>query len=270
LSRSRPIAPTPPRRNSFKQVRILVLLLILLFVAVTQCQNQRRVRSWQHPLYVDIYPIAADDSTATQRYIDELGPARFVAIDRFFAREAARYRIGIGDPVKTRLQAQLHSMPPQRGPDDGVFATVVWSLKVRYWAWQQTHGAAVPADIRMFVLYHDPALRSSVPHSLGLEKGLLGIVYAFATRTMDGGNQMVIAHELMHTVGATDKYDARNDAPLFPQGYAEPNRVPLFPQPLAELMAGRRALDAAHGEQAQSLDEVLIGPASAAEINWHH
>ena len=46
----------------------------------------------------------------------------------------------------------------------------------------------------MFVLYHDPALTPQVPHSLGLTKGLIGVVYAFATPDMDGENAVVIAH----------------------------------------------------------------------------
>jgi len=58
-----------------------------------------------------------------------------------------------------------------------------------------------PEDIRIFVLYHDPALTPVVPHSLGLAKGLIGVVYAFAAPEMTGGNNVVIAHEMLHTVG---------------------------------------------------------------------
>ena len=94
----------------------------------------------------------------------------------------------------------------------------------------------------MFVLYHDPALTPTVPHSLGLAKGLIGVVYAFAAPQMNGSNNVVIAHELLHTVGATDKYRIADDAPRFPDGYGDPAQVPLYPQQRAELMAGRRML----------------------------
>ena len=120
----------------------------------------------------------------------------------------------------------------------------------------------------MFVLYHDPALTPQVPHSLGLTKGLIGVVYAFATPEMDGENNVVIAHELLHTVGASDKYLPGTDAPRFPDGYGDPNQVPLYPQSFAEIMAGRRMLRADRWQQAASLDEVLIGPATALEIRW--
>ena len=120
----------------------------------------------------------------------------------------------------------------------------------------------------MFVLYHDPALTPTVPHSLGLAKGLIGVVYAFAAPEMDGANDVVIAHELLHTVGATDKYSFVDDAPRFPDGYGNPTQVPLYPQRTAEIMAGRRMLAPDKWQQAPSLDEVIIGAATALEIRW--
>jgi hypothetical protein len=107
-----------------------------------------------------------------------------------------------------------------------------------------------------------------VPHSLGTTKGLIGVVYAFATPDMDGENDVVIAHELLHTLGATDKYRAADDAPRYPDGFGDPQQIPLFPQRNAELMAGRRMLSADRWQQAESLDEVVIGAATAAEIRW--
>jgi hypothetical protein len=162
----------------------------------------------------------------------------------------------------------LHDRPPQRAPNDGMLATAWWSLKLRFWAWRASGHVNEPEDIRMFVLYHDPALTPQVPHSLGLTKGLIGVVYAFATPEMDGENDVVIAHELLHTVGASDKYLPGTDAPRFPDGYGDPNQVPLYPQRYAEIMAGRRMLSADRWQQAASLDEVLVGTATALEIRW--
>jgi hypothetical protein len=109
-----------------------------------------------------------------------------------------------------------------------------------------------------------------VPHSLGLTKGLIGVVYAFAAPEMNGENDVVLAHELLHTLGATDKYDLSNDAPIFPDGYGDPRQVPLFPQRTAELMAGRRILGPNRWEQVSDLGQVVLGPATAAEIRWLH
>jgi hypothetical protein len=99
-------------------------------------------------------------------------------------------------------------------------------------------------------------------------KGLIGVVYAFAAPGMNGENNVVIAHELLHTVGAIDKYDLGDDAPRFPDGYGDPAQKPLYPQLTAELMAGRRVLAPGKWQQPMSLDEVVVGPVTALEIRW--
>jgi hypothetical protein len=87
---------------------------------------------------------------------------------------------------------------------------------------------------------------------------------------MRGGNAIVIAHEIMHTLGASDKYDFATDLPLVPSGLGDRERVPRFPQPTAELMAGRRALSPDEAQMPDSLDEVVVGPETALEIRWVH
>jgi hypothetical protein len=265
---------TPPVRDAgrrpggFKTLRILILMLVLLAVALTTWQDRYLSTRWHEPLYVAIYPIAADASAVTQTYLAALDAEHFKPIDRFFAREADRYHLRTSEPIRTRLRTELHSRPPQRALDAGLLATAVWSLRLRYWAWRVSGHVHEPEDIRMFVLYHDPALTPSVPHSLGLTKGLIGVVYAFAAPDMTGANNVVIAHELLHTVGATDKYRFSDDAPRFPEGFGDPLQSPLYPQQTAEVMAGRRMLAADRWQQAESLDEVVIGPATALEIRW--
>jgi hypothetical protein len=258
----------PPPRTAWKNLRILFLLLVLLLVALTTWQDRYRSTRWREPLYAAIFPIAADASPVTSQYVASLTVERFKPIDRFFAREAARYPLRTGEPVRTRLRPELRESPPQRARSPNPIATALWSLKLRYWAWRVSGHVNEPEDIRIFVLYHDPALTPAVPHSSGLTKGLIGVVYAFASPHMDGENDVVIAHELLHTLGATDKYQALDDAPRFPEGFGDPQQIPLFPQRYAELMAGRRMLSADRWQQAESLDEVVIGPATAREIRW--
>jgi hypothetical protein len=249
-------------------LRVAILLLVLLVVSLTAWQDRYRSTRWHDPLYVAIYPIAADDSPITRAYLAALTAEHFKPIDQFFAYEAERYHLATSEPIRTRLRTALQARPPQRAVDAGPLATALWSLRLRYWAWRASGHLPEPEDIRMFVLYHDPALTPTVPHSLGLTKGLIGVVYAFAAPEMDGENNVVIAHELLHTVGATDKYNSADDAPRFPDGYGDPAQRPLYPQQTAELMAGRRVLGPNTWQQAMSLDEVVIGPATALEINW--
>ncbi len=259
---------TAGRRHVWRNLRILILLTALLLVAVTTWQQRYLATRWRTPLFVAIYPVALDRSPATARYVATLEARDFAPIDGFFAREAARYRVPVGEPFRTRLRPELHESPPQRSVDAGVFATIIWSLELRYWVWRVSGHAREPEDIRVFVLYRDPALSPRVPDSLGLEKGLIGVVYAFADPAMTGANDVVIAHEMLHTLGATDKYDPTTDAPRFPDGFGDPAQVPLYPQASAELMAGRRARGPDRGEQVDDLGEVVIGPATAREIRW--
>jgi hypothetical protein len=258
----------PQPRAVFKRLRILFLLVVLLMVSLITWQDRYRSTRWREPLFVAVYPIAADDSPLTRAYLESLDAEGFKSIDEFFVREARRYHLHIDEPVRTRLRSELKERPPERRPDGGILATAFWSLRLRYWAWRVSGNAREPEDIRMFVLFHDPALTPVVPHSLGLTKGLIGVVYAFASPAMSGANNVVIAHELLHTLGASDKYNPVNDAPRFPDGYGDPQQIPVYPQLTAEVMAGRRMLSATQWEQAQSLDETVIGPSTALEIRW--
>ena len=118
----------------------------------------------------------------------------------------------------------------------------------------------------MFVLYHSD-IEGRLQHSLGLQKGLLGIVNAYALSRQNKQNNVVIAHEVLHTVGAVDKYRADGN-PIFPVGYANPKRQPIFPQRSAEIMAGRVPLSLTRSYMAKSLKSTVISPITAREINW--
>ena len=120
----------------------------------------------------------------------------------------------------------------------------------------------------LFVVYHDAKLTPMVPHSLGLQKGLIGVAHVFAAPEQSAENLVVIAHEVMHTVGATDKYDPATNLPVFPDGYADPQLAPLLPQSLAELMAGRIAVSSTEAQMPRGLGAVLVGHRTAAEIGW--
>ncbi|HVC02808.1 MAG TPA: hypothetical protein VND80_11460 [Steroidobacteraceae bacterium] len=257
-----------PRSVGWRNLRILGLSLILLFVALKTWEEHYQATRWISPLVVAIYPIAGDASPVTARYMGALDAARFAPIDRFFARQAAHYHLEERVPVQTRLRPALAERPPHRPAGAGMLATIAWSLRLRFWAWRIGERDRAPADIQMFVLYRDPAWTPTVPHSLGLEKGLIGVVYAFADPRMNGANDVIIAHELLHTLGATDEYDPANDEPLYPQGYGDPDQVPLFPQKAAELMAGRRMVAPDRWVEPRSLEEVVIGPATARQIRW--
>jgi hypothetical protein len=96
---------------------------------------------------------------------------------------------------------------------------------------------------------------------------MVGIVNGYASRHRRGTNNVVIAHEFLHTLGATDKYNLANGQPIGPDGLAEPQREPLYPQRFAEIMGGRIALAEDDAVVPKSLNYAVIGPLTAREIN---
>jgi hypothetical protein len=254
----------------WRNIRVLILLLILLWAATHTWFERISSTGWKQPLWVGIFPVNADGSAAAQAYIDGLQTQEFADVEDFMAREAHRYGKELPEPVHIVLYPQVRQVPPQLDRGDGLIGTALWSLKLRWFAWREATVSRAPPRVRLFVLYHDPSTLTSVPDSHGMQKGLLGVVHAFALRPMAGSNSIVITHELLHTLGATDKYDPSTGAPLFPIGFAEPNQQPLYPQDEAEIMAGRRAVSAQDAEMPAALNAVVVGPATAAEIRWTH
>lgn len=253
----------------FKRLRIAVLLYVLLFVAAAQFFTARRMTDWDAPLWVDIYTVAGDDDPGTLRYIDSLRDDEFAETEAFLAREAKRYGITLQQPFKLRLVGPHTAPLPQLAAGAGAFGVLTWSLRMRWLATRLAWAAEGPSgDITVFAVFHEPADGAVLDRSTALEKGLIAVANLFADRTARSTNQIVLAHELLHTLSATDKYVPSSNAPLYPDGYAAPEARPLLPQSKAELMAGRIPVDDRTANMPASLREVVIGEATAREIGW--
>ena len=250
-------------------IRIALLLMVLAMVGLDAWLTRTRTTSWDKTLRVSVYPIVADGRDATRDYVAALTREDFAAVETFLQREASRYGVTIAEPVRIWLRAALDTPPPLPPRERSLLGTVGWSLKLRGWASRREAAQPRPrGQVRMFVLYYDPETSPTVAHSLGLKEGLIGIVHAFATRAQTPTNNVVIAHELLHTLAATDKYDPASRQPRYPEGYAEPQREPRHPQVAAELMGGYIPLTPRRAEMPVSLDDVVVGPATASEIGW--
>lgn len=144
---------------------------------------------------------------------------------------------------------------------------MLWSLKLRWWA-SNVAGEQdqIAPDVRMFVRYFTPDKEIILDNSVGMQKGMVGIVNAYASRRQQGSNNVIIAHEFLHTLGATDKYHPANGVPIEPHGLGEPDRKPLYPQRYAEIMGGRIALSEYEAVVPKSLKFAVIGPLTAREI----
>lgn len=243
-------------------------MVILVLVGADAWLTKIRSTSWDHTLRIVVYPINGDGSEAAAQYIAKLNEAQFDGIEQLTKEQALQYGIAIGEPINIALANPVTEIPPLPPRGGNIFEIMWWSLKLRLWADEADRYQGPSPEIRAFTLYYDPATHSVLEHSTGLEKGMIGVIKLFASERMAAQNNMVMLHELLHTLGATDKYDLHTDLPIYPDGYAEPDLQPLLPQNKAEIMAGRIPLSNSRAEMPDRLDDVVVGAKTAHEIGW--
>jgi len=253
---------------SFTSIRIVILLGVLIIVGFTSAHQLVYTRNWNQPLTAVIYPISADGYLSSGDYINGLSDKHFKEINDWGDREAARYKLDLPNPIEVTLGEQIFNKPPAWPEHANPVAVLLWGLRFRWWAYRNTPKSHTDiTQVRLFVMYHDSADNETLAHSLGMQKGLMGLVHVFADHSATAQNNIVIAHELLHTVGATDKYGAWGQ-PLYPQGYSNITRNPLHPQRHAEIMAGRIPTSYGNSYMAKSLNSVRLNRYTAMEINW--
>ena len=253
----------------FKLMRIVLLLSIFFAILVGTWQTEKRMAAWERPILVTVYPVVADAYERTERFVRALDESIFEDVNEFFNREARPYGFQVSPAFRFQLAEPLRELPPEP-PHRHAFVDIAWwSLKMRWWTWRRDLGdGLITPDIQMFVLYHDVGSSSELGISVGMRKGRYGIVKAWASRAMLPTNNVVFTHELLHVLGATDKYVMDSGEPIFPEGYAEPGRVPVHPQRYAEIMGGRIPLDRDASVMPSSLEQCRIGRITATEIGF--
>ncbi len=253
-----------------KKIRIGFWLLLLTTVLM-QMWAEYRALQWRTPLYVAVYPINADGSASVARYIRSLQSHDFQEVEDFFSQQALQYQLHIRRPITIRLGDEIHQ-PPPAPPEPGshLWQIVRWSLHFRWYALMHQPDVGHAVDIKLYLLYYDVQKHQRLMHSTALNKGRIGRVNLFAHATQHPVNMVVMAHELLHTINATDKYNLYDNEPMFPLGFAEPYAQPLYPQSMAEIMAGKVPISESESRMARDLTEVVIGRQTAREIGWLH
>ena len=250
-----------------KKIRVVLLLLVLAFVATNSWLTKLRATDWQSTLWLVIYPINGDGSEKSASYINRLNEDNYTDIENFMSEEIGRYALTLERPIEVKLASEVTQLPPSPPQNGSTLDIILWSMKMRYWAYKMDNFEG-PGDMQMFVVYHDPDTHNRLDHSFGLEKGMLGVSNAFAEDRMARKNNIVITHEMLHLLGASDKYDLATNQPLYPHGYAEPELQPLYPQAFAEIMGGRIPHSDNAASMPKNLTYTLVGEQTAREINW--
>ena len=252
----------------FKKIRIAILLFILFLVGANAYLTQLRSTDWDQSLEVVIYPVNGDNSTAAADYIDFLTRDAFKPIEQFMQIEGEGYGLSLVDPVLVELAPEVSTLPPPAPFGANIFAIMLWSMKLRYWAWKNDTYEGPLVNIQVFVLYFDPQAHKQLDHSLGLKEGHICMVKAFASRHQAASNNVIITHEMLHTLGATDKYDLQTLQPNYPEGYADPDRKPLYPQQYGEIMGRAIPLSETESKHPPALGYTVVGSQTAREIKW--
>ncbi len=251
----------------FKKIRIFILLIVLATV-VQQTLLDKASLDWKDNFYVVVYPVNADTSSEVGAYIKSLTRDDFEPMAEYFAEEGARYNLGMRRPVEVQLGDMVRELPPAPPENGSMLNTIIWSLKFRLFAFNNSPKVNVKPDIKLYLLYYNPVTSSTLSHSTAIQQGRIGRVNLFGDAAYNKQNLVITAHELLHTLTATDKYDLSNTLPTYPEGYAEPDKQPRHPQDFAELMGGRVAISDSKAEIPKSLAQTLIGEKTAREIGW--
>jgi hypothetical protein len=251
----------------WRVIRISVLLIVLATIT-RQMFLEKADLDWKDNFYVALYPINADGSDKVAQYISTLVEEDFESMETFFAEEAARYNVGMRQPIAVELGGLVEQTPPPPPLNGNVIQTMLWSLSFRLFAWNNSPHVPVKPDIKLYLLFYDPGTHKSLTHSTALNKGRVGRVNLFGNSSYTKQNLVIVAHELLHTLTATDKYNLATGSPLYPDGYAEPDKQPLYPQHFAELMGGYVPVSESEKKTPASLSQTLIGYKTAREIGW--
>lgn len=262
------------RSRGFFLVRVSVLLAVLvgvLLYAWSDVRSRRLRTDWGGSLHVALVVVPAEplDDSAIATLQKRTG-----TLEERLATEMERYRQG---PRPFELEVTVlpfgTTEAPPRPPTDPEdwWGAIAYHFDLSDWVDQVDeraglHGASF--DARIYLWAKNGGGRQTLTvEGTGQQGGHVGVVDVDLTASMVDISLFVVAHELFHILGATDKYDASGEV-IVPEGLAHPHRQPRFPQEQAELMARHRPVSAHQSVMVESLAELAVGPTTAREIRW--
>lgn len=256
----------------FFRLRMTVLCLALFGVAAWGAHDwsARRARTtWQRPLRVVLVLVEREPLPPAML---ALMTTRIFELERRLEQEYARYTGRTGRPIEIVVRASGRAdAPPPSLEGDGPLDLL--SHSVRLWRWTSARDSEAKVEWATYDSRIYLALRPAAAAGTAFVEGEseLGGRVGIAQADVGVGDLdfalFVAAHELLHTLGASDKYDASGEA-LFPQGFAQPQRSPLWPQPGAEIMARNVPIAPGRERPPETLGELYIGESTAREIGW--
>jgi hypothetical protein len=261
----------PSSRGRFFRARVSLLLGVLglvLLWAGTDCYERRARTAWRRPLNVALVLVERKPiGTSTIGLFDD----RTRALERRLASEYERHVGRDFSPLSFVVKGPLRVEQDPPSAEQGALGLLRYSYALFRWTREidaRAHVERGAYDARIYLVM-EPASPLGPAFVEGESEfgGRIGIAKADIDPSMIDFSLFVVAHELMHTLGASDKYDSSGNA-VYPDGFAEPQKVPLYPQRGAEIMARDLPLTATFARPPNTLDELFVGNATAREIGW--
>jgi hypothetical protein len=254
------------------RVRVSILIAVLLMVAGYAARDVyvRRARTdWERTLLVAVVVLEVEpvDASALASFSE-----RLPLLQEKLALEARRFRPELGLPFEFQLFGPIEVKTPPPVPSGDSFFEL-GAHAYRQWRYLESidahAGVASRAyDGRLYVTVRPPRQGGkTLVEGFSQHGGRIGSVSVELDDQMVDLALLVVAHELLHTLGASDKYDATGHV-IVPHGLADPMLEPLYPQTHVEIMARNRPLAPGKEVVPESLDELRIGSRTAIEIGW--
>lgn len=265
--------------SAFRRLRVLLLLLALAVLGIyamdLQVERDAR-REWLRPLHVAVVLVELGELTPSVEHAFRArarDAADLLAVERrrYLARSDVPFVFHVFGPVRGESRPRAPDEDAESG-EAGLFDRMLYGIELRRFLRGLNDAARLDADrfdVRMYVFAQPaaPGHAARFVEGVGESGGELGMVDVDLDLTMIDTAWIAVAHETLHTVGATDKYTDSGRSAV-PEGLADPTRQPLYPQKHAEIMAGEIALSPDEGRLVDRLEDVRIGTTTAREIGW--
>ncbi len=251
------------RRLFFRNVRVAALLVVMAGVALWGFARQRRLDrrlKWNRPLAVSVVlvsqtPVAPADVAKWR--------AATGALTAWFTREWHRHHPESEVAMVNWSLAPVATVEALPPAPQSLEETVAFG---RALDGVDEQVGPLAADGTVYVVLSGEGAAARRVEGIGEAGGRRGLVYAGLGADDLTLETVAVAHEFLHCLGATDKYDEAGHARR--NGLVEPDRQPRYPQPAGDVMVGERPLGPNAGAPLTSLDEARVGPVTAQEIRW--
>jgi len=244
-----------------------VLTLVVLWGITDYAGRQARL-DWERPLEIAL--VLVEQSKLKPSTIHAFRD-RIPKLEEQLGREFAKYRTGIHLPVRFFVYGPVAGpTPPQPSDSEALSDRLVESVARLVFGRKGDRLAGVPLfgfDSRIYIAARPPSSTvTQFVEGFSEQGGRHGFVDVELDASMVDFALFVTAHELFHTLGATDKYDREGNS--MAAGLVDPTQRPLFPQAQADVMARGRPVAPGVDEPPTFLRELGVGVHTARELHW--